>query len=43
MRPIHSSLYFPAIEWVRTGISKAVVMHGTAPVVLDCSNMHGKQ
>uniref|UniRef100_A0A0K8W7P9 Sodium-independent sulfate anion transporter n=2 Tax=Bactrocera latifrons TaxID=174628 RepID=A0A0K8W7P9_BACLA len=40
MRPIHSSLYFPAIEWVRTGISKAVVMHGTAPVVLDCSNMH---
>ncbi|CAD7005806.1 unnamed protein product [Ceratitis capitata] len=40
MRPIHSSLYFPAIEWVRTGISKAVAMHGTAPVVLDCSNMH---
>lgn len=40
MRPNHSSLYFPAIEWVRTGISKAVIMHGTAPVVLDCSNMH---
>ncbi|XP_054736007.1 sodium-independent sulfate anion transporter isoform X2 [Anastrepha obliqua] len=40
MRPIHSSLYFPAIEWVRTGISKAVAMHGSAPVVLDCANMH---
>ncbi|XP_017487778.1 PREDICTED: sodium-independent sulfate anion transporter [Rhagoletis zephyria] len=40
MRPIHSSLYFPAIEWVRTGISKAVAMHGIAPVVLDCANMH---
>ncbi|XP_067647088.1 sodium-independent sulfate anion transporter isoform X2 [Eurosta solidaginis] len=40
MRPVHSSLYFPAIEWVRTGISKAVAVHGCAPVILDCSNMH---
>uniref|UniRef100_A0A1I8M775 Sodium-independent sulfate anion transporter n=1 Tax=Musca domestica TaxID=7370 RepID=A0A1I8M775_MUSDO len=40
IRPKHSSLYFPAIEWVRTGISKALETHGSAPVILDCSNVH---
>ncbi|KAH8399187.1 hypothetical protein KR215_003782 [Drosophila sulfurigaster] len=42
IRPKHSSLYFPAIEWVRSGISKALSTHGTAPVVLDCAHVHGK-
>lgn len=42
IRPKHSALYFPAIEWVRTGISKALSTHGTAPVVLDCTHVHGK-
>lgn len=41
IRPKHSSLYFPAIEWVRTAISKALSTHGTAPVVLDCAHVHG--
>lgn len=41
IRPKHSSLYFPAIEWVRSGISKALSTHGTAPVVLDCAQVHG--
>ncbi|XP_060653842.1 sodium-independent sulfate anion transporter isoform X1 [Drosophila nasuta] len=40
IRPKHSSLYFPAIEWVRSGISKALSTHGTAPVVLDCAHVH---
>ncbi|XP_017861035.1 PREDICTED: sodium-independent sulfate anion transporter [Drosophila arizonae] len=40
IRPKHSSLYFPAIEWVRNGISKALSTHGTAPVVLDCAQVH---
>ncbi|EDW30318.1 GL17958 [Drosophila persimilis] len=40
IRPKHSSLYFPAIEWVRSGISKALTTHGTAPVVLDCAHVH---
>ncbi|XP_070071660.1 sodium-independent sulfate anion transporter isoform X1 [Drosophila takahashii] len=40
IRPKHSSLYFPAIEWVRSGISKALNTHGTAPVVLDCAHVH---
>ncbi|XP_017071019.1 sodium-independent sulfate anion transporter isoform X2 [Drosophila eugracilis] len=40
IRPKHSSLYFPAIEWVRSGISKALTIHGTAPVVLDCAHVH---
>ncbi|KAH8264919.1 hypothetical protein KR038_008017 [Drosophila bunnanda] len=40
IRPKHSSLYFPAIEWVRSGISKALATHGTAPVVLDCAHVH---
>ncbi|EDW41207.1 sodium-independent sulfate anion transporter isoform X1 [Drosophila sechellia] len=40
IRPKHSSLYFPAVEWVRSGISKALTIHGTAPVVLDCANVH---
>ncbi|XP_037815518.1 sodium-independent sulfate anion transporter [Lucilia sericata] len=39
IRPKHSSLYFPATEWVRTGISKAINTHGSAPVILDCSNV----
>jgi len=42
IRPKHSSLYFPAIEWVRSGISKALTTHGTAPVVLDCAHVHGR-
>ncbi|XP_013112921.2 sodium-independent sulfate anion transporter [Stomoxys calcitrans] len=40
IRPKHSSLYFPAIEWVRSGISKSLETHGSAPVILDCSNVH---
>ncbi|KAH8339205.1 hypothetical protein KR074_006911 [Drosophila pseudoananassae] len=40
IRPKHSSLYFPAVEWVRSGISKALTTHGTAPVVLDCAHVH---
>ncbi|SPP76864.1 sodium-independent sulfate anion transporter isoform X1 [Drosophila guanche] len=40
IRPKHSSLYFPAIEWVRSGISKALTTHGTAPVILDCTHVH---
>ncbi|ALC44993.1 CG6928 [Drosophila busckii] len=40
VRPKHSSLYFPAIEWVRSGISKALATHGTAPIVLDCAQVH---
>eukprot|EP00099_Drosophila_melanogaster_P021342 NP_648539.1 uncharacterized protein Dmel_CG6928, isoform B [Drosophila melanogaster] len=40
IRPKHSSLYFPAVEWVRSGISKALTIHGTAPVVLDCAHVH---
>ncbi|XP_055700646.1 sodium-independent sulfate anion transporter [Phlebotomus papatasi] len=40
VRPRYSLLYFPAIEWVRSGISKAVKEHGKAPVVLDCRNLH---
>ncbi|KAH8268731.1 hypothetical protein KR018_000028 [Drosophila ironensis] len=40
IRPKHSSLYFPAVEWVRSGISKALNTHGNAPVVLDCAHVH---
>ncbi|XP_043063615.1 sodium-independent sulfate anion transporter-like isoform X2 [Drosophila ficusphila] len=40
IRPKHSSLYFPAIEWVRSEISKALATHGIAPVVLDCAHVH---
>lgn len=43
IRPRHSLLYFPAIEWVRNGVSKAVKDHGSIPMVLDCRNVHGKK
>ena len=39
IRPKHSLLYFPAIEWVRNGISKAVDTFGLYPVILDCSHL----
>lgn len=42
VRPNHSAIYFPAIEWVRSGISKAISEHGVAPVLLDCSFLTGK-
>jgi sodium-independent sulfate anion transporter 11 len=35
----HSLLYFPAIEYVRSTISKALKMHGKAPIVIDCRNV----
>lgn len=41
IRPKHSLLYFPAIEWVRSGISKAVIQHGNIPMVLDCRSLNG--
>lgn len=40
VRPRHSLLYFPAIEWVRNGVAKAVKDHGILPMVLDCRNVH---
>ncbi|XP_058451935.1 sodium-independent sulfate anion transporter [Malaya genurostris] len=40
IRPRHSLLYFPAVEWVRNGISKAIKKHGSIPVVLDCRIVH---
>lgn len=40
IRPRHSLLYFPAVEYVRNGISKAVKKHGNIPVVLDCRIVH---
>ncbi|KAJ6643611.1 Sodium-independent sulfate anion transporter [Pseudolycoriella hygida] len=40
VRPKHSLLYFPAVEWVRNGISNAVKEHGRLPVVLDCRNLN---
>ncbi|XP_058825058.1 sodium-independent sulfate anion transporter [Topomyia yanbarensis] len=40
IRPRHSLLYFPAVEWVRNGISKAIKKHGNIPVVLDCRIVH---
>lgn len=42
IRPRHSLLYFPAIEHVRNGVSKALKNHGKAPIVLDCRNLIGK-
>lgn len=41
IRPKHSLLYFPAIEWVRTGIANAVKQHGHLPMVLDCRYLNG--
>ncbi|XP_055638948.1 sodium-independent sulfate anion transporter isoform X2 [Toxorhynchites rutilus septentrionalis] len=40
IRPSHSLIYFPAVEWVRNGISKAILKHGHIPVVLDCRIVH---
>ncbi|KAL1377277.1 hypothetical protein pipiens_016370 [Culex pipiens pipiens] len=40
IRPRHSLLYFPAVEWVRNGISKAIKSHGNIPVVLDCRTVN---
>jgi solute carrier family 26 (sodium-independent sulfate anion transporter), member 11 len=40
VRPRHSLLYFPAVEHLRSSISKAVEKHGNLPVVLDCRNVH---
>lgn len=40
IRPRHSLLYFPAIEWLRLGIAKVVKDYGTLPIVLDCRNVH---
>lgn len=42
IRPRHSLLYFPAIEYVRNGVSKAIKQHGESPVVIDCRNLIGK-
>lgn len=41
IRPKHSLLYFPALEWVRSGISKAVTDYGNLPIVLDCRHLNG--
>ncbi|XP_037907919.1 sodium-independent sulfate anion transporter isoform X2 [Hermetia illucens] len=38
--PKHSLIYFPAIEWVRSGVSKAVREYGMIPVVMDCRNLN---
>jgi sodium-independent sulfate anion transporter 11 len=32
-------LYFPAIEYVRSTISKAIKAHGKAAIVIDCQNV----
>lgn len=40
IRPRHSLLYFPAVEWVRNVISKAIKKHGNIPIVLDCRIVH---
>lgn len=39
MKQRHSLLYFPAIEYVRSTISKAIKCHGKFPIVLDCRNV----
>uniref|UniRef100_A0A182S6L0 STAS domain-containing protein n=1 Tax=Anopheles maculatus TaxID=74869 RepID=A0A182S6L0_9DIPT len=36
IRPNHSVIYFPAVEWVRNVTSKAIKQHGNIPVVFDC-------
>lgn len=43
IRPRHSLLYFPAIEYVRNGVAKAVKLHGKSPIVIDCRNLVGKR
>lgn len=40
VRPSYSSVYFPAIEWLRNEISKAISTFGIYPVVLDCTNVY---
>lgn len=40
VKPRHSLLYFPAIEHVRSGISKVIKKHETVPIVFDCRNVH---
>ncbi|XP_055912234.1 sodium-independent sulfate anion transporter [Eupeodes corollae] len=40
VRPSYSSVYFPAIEWLRNEISKAISSFGIYPVVLDCTNIY---
>lgn len=42
IRPRHSLLYFPAIEYVRNGVAKAIKEHGQTPVVIDCRNLIGE-
>lgn len=42
IRPRHSLLYFPAIEYVRNGVAKAIKEHGKSPVVIDCRNLIGE-
>lgn len=41
IRPRHSLLYFPAIEYVRNGVAKAIKQHGKSPVIIDCRNLIG--
>lgn len=43
IRPRHSLLYFPAIEYVRNGVAKAIKEHGQTPVVIDCRNLIGEK
>lgn len=42
IRPRHSLLYFPAIEYVRNGVAKAIKEYGKSPVVIDCRNLIGE-
>lgn len=41
IRPRHSLLYFPAIEYVRNGVTKAIKRNGKLPIVIDCRNLIG--
>jgi len=38
-KPRHSLLYFPAIEYVRNGISRSITDDEKIPIVLDCRNV----
>lgn len=42
IRPRHSLLYFPAIEYVRSRVARAIIEHGESPVVIDCRNLIGR-
>lgn len=42
VRPRHSLLYFPAIEYVRNRVSQAIKEEGKLPVVIDCRNLIGE-